>query len=413
MPRRAWAIAGLVLLVLACRGEPVDAQHKTTLAELVDSLRPSVEHATGLQFKQPPRSAMRTRQQVRQYLEAKLDQELPPERAAGMEQAYALFGLIPDTLQIRPLLLDLLTEQVVGFYDPDSAMLFGVEGGDPAQLRLVLAHEMVHAIQGQYLSLDSILQQRTGNDRLLAAQAILEGQAMLASLRALVPDQDIVADPRVWSMLRTQVRSAQATMPQFSAAPLVIRQELIFPYVQGAEFMRWWVTNHRSSAMPYGDSMPVSTEQILHPARYAAEDEPITLRFADSNAAVRYEDGLGELEIRVLEQVAGDTGAVDASAPLGWGGDRYRVYNTDAGGALVWYSVWDDDAASARFGRVMGAFLRSRSRPGYRSELTPLQLGDHAGWRWIFAPKEWSGWQRAPAAVASSLTPAADSPRTQ
>ncbi|HET8650064.1 MAG TPA: hypothetical protein VFL95_08490 [Gemmatimonadales bacterium] len=407
MPRRRWGALAL-LLALACRGEPVDAQHKTTLAELVDSLRPSVEHATGLTFKEPPRSAMRTRQQVRQYLEAKLDQELPPERAAGMEQAYALFGMIPDTLQIRPLLLNLLTEQVVGFYDPDSAMLFGVEGGDPAQLRLVLAHEMVHAIQGQYLSLDSILEQRTGNDRLLAAQAILEGQAMLASLRALVPDQDIVADPRVWSLLRTQVRSAQSTMPQFKAAPLVIRQELIFPYVQGAEFMRWWVTNHPSSAMPYGDSMPVSTEQILHPERYAVNDEPVTLRFTDSSDAVQYEDGLGELEIRVLEQVAGDTGAVDASAPLGWGGDRYRVYRTGAGSAVVWYSVWDNPAAAARFGRAMGAFLRGRSRTGYRSELTSVQLEGHAGWRWIIAPSGWIGWSNAPSAtVATGINSAA------
>ncbi len=75
----------------------------------------------------------------------------------GLETTYRLFGLLPDTLQLRALLLDLYTEQVAGYYDPDSATLFAVADADPAQLRLVLAHEMIHALQGQYLPLDSIL----------------------------------------------------------------------------------------------------------------------------------------------------------------------------------------------------------------------------------------------------------------
>ena len=61
-------------------------------------------------------------------------------------------------------------------------MLFGVAGAEREQLRLVLAHEMVHALQGQYLPLDSILNATDNNDRLTAAQSILEGQATLASI---------------------------------------------------------------------------------------------------------------------------------------------------------------------------------------------------------------------------------------
>ncbi|HEU4699666.1 MAG TPA: hypothetical protein VFS40_10825, partial [Gemmatimonadales bacterium] len=145
---------GLALLLsLACRGERVDAQRPQTIEHLVDSLRPAVERATGLTFREPVRSAVRSKAEVRAYLAAKLDEELPPARAKGLEAAYRLFGMIPDTLALRPLLLDLLTEQVVGYYDPDSLTLFGVAGTDPQQLKLVLAHEMVHALQGQYLPL--------------------------------------------------------------------------------------------------------------------------------------------------------------------------------------------------------------------------------------------------------------------
>src|SRR6185295_15782090 len=187
-------------------------------------------------FIRPPRSAMRTRDEVRQYLMRKLDQELPPARLHGLEQAYRLFGLLPDTLQLRSLLVDLYTEQVAGYYDPDSATLFGVAGADRSQLRLVLAHEMVHALQGQYLPLDSILKATANNDRLTAAQSILEGQATLASIEVLAPGQGIARTPQFWEMYRDQVRAQQSAMPIFARAPLVVREALIFPYLDGAEF---------------------------------------------------------------------------------------------------------------------------------------------------------------------------------
>ena len=119
------------MAAFACRGEARQASSQEALAALVDSLRAPVERAAGLTFKSPPSSAMRSREQVSAYLVAKLDEELPPERMRGIETAYRMFGLLPDTLQLRALLLDLYTEQVAGYYDPDSAMLFGVEATDP------------------------------------------------------------------------------------------------------------------------------------------------------------------------------------------------------------------------------------------------------------------------------------------
>ncbi|MEZ0334410.1 MAG: hypothetical protein ACAI18_10400, partial [Gemmatimonadales bacterium] len=198
---RGWL--GLLLVAMtavACRGEARQAGGHGELAAMVDSLRGPVEKAVGLTFKTPPASAMRTRDQVRAYLIAKLDEELPPARMRGIETAYQLFGLLPDTLKLRDLLLDLYTEQVAGYYDPDSAMLFGVEGADRTQLRLVLAHEMIHALQGQYLPLDSILTATSNNDRLTAAQAVLEGQATLSSLDVLAPGQNVARNPEFWEL---------------------------------------------------------------------------------------------------------------------------------------------------------------------------------------------------------------------
>jgi hypothetical protein len=383
-----------VLLLTACRGAPPQTPDDRGLATLVDSLRVPVEQAAGLRFKSSPRSAMRTREQVRAYLVGKLDEELTPPRLHGLEEAYRLFGLLPDTLPLRSLLLDIYTEQVAGYYDPDSTTFFGVEGSDRSQLRLVLAHEMVHALQGQYLPLDSILKATANNDRLTAAQAILEGQATIVSLDVLAPGQAVSKNPQFWEMYREQVQQQQGAMPVFARAPLIIRQSLIFPYLDGAEFMHWWESSRHADTLPYGPRMPVSTEQILHPERYERGDGPVALGFVDPGGI--YEDVLGESEIRVLIATLAGSDEVQTVVPIGWGGDRFRVYDTSGGPALIWYLVWDDQRSRDRFHVGSGAALRKTVRNGYRAAIDTMTIGSHPATRYVLAPEAWEQWEKLP-----------------
>jgi hypothetical protein len=397
---RASLVGGVIVgtvLLLSCRGEPPASSRPDALNRLVDSLRVPVERATGLEFKSPPRSALRTREQVRAYLIRKLDEELPSPKMRGLTTAYRLFGLLPDTLQLRKLLLDLYTEQVAGYYDPDSATLFGVAGADPAHLRLVVAHELVHALQGQYLPLDSILHETSNNDRLTAAQAVLEGQATLASINVLASGRDVSNNPEFWQLYREQVREQQTSMPVFARAPLVVREALILPYVAGAEFMHWWESSQFKDSVPYGPRMPVSTEQILFPGRYARGDAPVVLAFPP-DSGVLYEDVLGESEIRVLMARLAGASEVRVPGPIGWGGDRYRVYTTPAGPALVWYVVWDDKRSAERFTWGYGGKLRSSARKGYRTVLESFELDGRPATLYVLAPEAWKGWGEVPRA---------------
>jgi len=392
----AVALALITVLATGCRGEAprTTSSGDAALARLVDSLRPAVERAVGRPFRAPPRSAMRSRAQVREYLVRKLHDDLPPARLAGIEGAYRLFGLLPDTLGLESLLLALYTEQVAGYYDPDSAMLFGVAGVEPLQLKLVLAHEMVHALQGQYLPLDSILRDLRSNDRLAAAQAVLEGQATLVSIDLMSPDADVTASPEFWEQYREQVSAQQSAMPVFAKAPLVLRRTLLFPYIDGAEFVRWWETTPQRDSMPWGPRMPISTEQVLHPDRYRRGDAPVELQFASGPEPV-YEDLLGELETRILEvELTG--GPADSEVPLGWGGDRYRVYQAPTGAALVWYAVWDDARHADRFAaRITRPFVE-RARPGYRNAVERLEVAGRPAIRLVAAPAAWEGWAAIP-----------------
>jgi hypothetical protein len=385
----------MFLLAVACRGERAGSTPEAArLAHVMDSLRPAVEQAVGLTFKSPPRSAIRSREDVRRYLTNKLDEELTPDRERGVEAAYRLLGMIPDSVNLRALLLDLLTEQVVGYYDADSAMFFGVAGAPPEQLGVTVAHEMVHALQGQYLNLDSLLKARGDNDRATAAQAILEGQALLASIQVMAPSHDVLHDDAVWTMLKAQTRQAQNTMPKFGAAPLVVREGLIFPYVEGALFMRWWETRSgHADTVPFGARMPRSSEEILHPERYTQGDAPLRV-VIDSvpGERVLHEDGLGELETTLLGATLAREQEPKYEPPLGWGGDRYRVVDTPDGPALIWYLVFDDAASAARFDAGTGALLRKRQRAGYRGEFVMTEVSGHAAARYVMAPVGWAEW---------------------
>jgi hypothetical protein len=290
-----------------------------------------------------------------------------------------------------------LTEQVAGYYDADSAALYIPTDIDPAQARLVISHELVHALQGQYVNLDSLIQQRRQNDRRAAAQAILEGQATLAQILVLMPEQKVESLPNFWE-LRNALGTQQAQMAIFSQAPLWLRERLIFPYLAGAEFVRRFEHAHPGK-QPFGALMPVSTEQILHDDRYEAGDRPTELAFVTpAPDTIRYDDDLGEFETRLLlEQLLGsEAQAIHLST--GWDGDRYAVMGPGAD-VLVWYSVWDDAAAADRFARGLKAAWGTRVRAGpavRRWEIVRLALTGLPAVRLVDAPDNWVGWKHVP-----------------
>jgi hypothetical protein len=327
---------------------------------------------------------MVSKEAVRTYILGRLDREFPRARRDGMQAAYRLFGLLPDTLDLEKLLLDLYSEQVAGYYDPETSTLYGVEGGDRTQLRLILAHELVHALQHQYLPLDTLMNAKGDGDRTAATQAVLEGHATLASIALLAPGVDVIHTQEFWDAYKEQVRSQQSTMPIFATAPLVLRESLIFPYVSGAEFMRWWAQTRRPP-LPGRADLPASTEQVLHPDRYPA-DQPVSVRFDDSTVTVLFEDTFGELETQIL--LASFRGGTQANTdlPIGWGGDRYRVYETPSGPGLVWLTAWDGEPQRDRFKAAAEAGFGKLARPGYRVSVASVSIGGRPGVRVVHEP---------------------------
>ncbi|HEY6784707.1 MAG TPA: hypothetical protein VI159_07120, partial [Gemmatimonadales bacterium] len=165
MTRVGGLVAALVA-VAACRQRAEAVQTRAAVTDLVQQSMPRVEEVMGLKFKHKVGVEIRTRAQIRDYVIHKLDQDIPRAEFASREAALKHLALIPDSLDLRSTMVDVLSEQIVGYYDPDSGALFIPTDADSTSIRFNIAsHELVHALQDQYASIDSVLRQPRHNDR--------------------------------------------------------------------------------------------------------------------------------------------------------------------------------------------------------------------------------------------------------
>ena len=226
------------------------------LAALAAELLPDLARRSGMELRRPVRLESRSRAELVRYLTTKLDEDLPEEEARARTADYAHLGLVDPDTDLRALLLELYTEQVAGFYEPDSAALYVLDDQPPEALQGLLVHELVHAVQDQ--SAD------------LRALTLTLGGAMLVMFEYLTEQMtgapiDLGAVPDFAAQIGPALASMTTQFPALAGAPRVIRESLVFPYVDGAGYVqRLWSGGGRASPFD-AERLPRSTEQVLFP----------------------------------------------------------------------------------------------------------------------------------------------------
>ena len=177
--------------------------------------------------------------------------------------------------------------------------------------------------------------------------ALIEGDATLSMI--------LYARTYLTSDEQAQYQNGSGTQSTIDRAPLVVRDEVVFPYNEGALFaIRLWQSGGFDAVNAAFLDPPRSTEQIIHPEKYLAHEQPIEVTLPDLPAALGAgwtqlrSDVLGELDVRIMiEQFSGP--AVGASAAEGWGGDRYAYLENASGqSAIALSTVWDSEAEADR-----------------------------------------------------------------
>jgi hypothetical protein len=348
-------------------GLPVVSGDPELLA-LVTPLLPLLAERSGLPLLEPVRVERRTRQELLHHVDQRLDQDLPPEVAAFTSRAYALLGLVPEAFDLRGLLRRVYEEQVAGFYDPHSKTLFVLDDQPPGSLESILLHELVHALQDQHVALDSLTSPAWGNDRALAARAAIEGHATLVMLGFMAeaggshaPPEDL---PALSSLLRPDEQALATQYPALAAAPLVLRETLLFPYVEGAEFVQalWRARGGRPA--PFGEALPLSTEQVMEWDGTSPTEAPKAVEApTPPGVGALHRNTLGALESGILLGSLTPEGWQGGGAG-GWAGDQWVLVDAPGDGvSVIWASAWDDNATRDRHSDLLEAHRGSFPGP--------------------------------------------------
>ena len=314
-----------------------------------DLVERQVTEIRGLPFKSPVNYQLLDRKQIKATIAAKLAEVFSDAEFAGMTAGFARLGLLPVDYPLKAKYIDLLGEQVAAFYDQHQHKLFMFEDAslDNSQNRIVLAHELTHALQDQHFELRRLpLEIKTNDDRAAAASAFIEGEATLVMSEYMLKNFSLAA-------LKDSLGATFGQdMAQLSEAPPFLREMLIFPYLRGQEFCAALFARGGYAALTQAYAAPPSsTTQILHPEKFLAptREEPLPVEWPvteiDGQKPIA-DNVLGEFGIRVLLSQWVDS-ATGERAAAGWRGDRYLCFAK--GDALVWKTLWHNAAEAEEF----------------------------------------------------------------
>jgi hypothetical protein len=390
--RRASPLIALALLVAACGEATISSSPAASAAAPTPAPTPAcpvdpgapyagineqVRDIRGLEERTPVVPRIVSPEEMSKVVSASFAEDAPAELIAGYDRLYKGLGLMPQDATLGDLYVDLLESQVAGLYVPQDKGLYVVskEGGVGPVERVFYAHEYDHALQDQAFDLEKFQDGLTDQtDRQLARQALVEGDAYLVMTywlqQCLAPDElaEVVAagsDPE-----------AMAALEQI---PPIIQAQLLFAalqgtqWVMGEQFSGGWEAIDAAFASP-----PDSTEQILHADKWASREPPIDVDLPDDLAAtmgdgwtVRLEDTMGEHQTGIwLDQ--------EATAAVGWGGDRLALLEgPDGDWGIAWRTDWDTPTDAREFELAAATAVAAAGGPG------AVLPGEGGATRWV------------------------------
>ncbi len=379
---------------------PGGVEPPAEMVQVMERIDQEVIAVRGLPEERPVERRFLTRDELRAYIVAEMAAESTPDDYRHSGQELWMLGLGPQDLDLETLFIDLQTEQIAGFYDPETDTFYLV-GDSPALSpvdQITYAHEFNHNLQDQAVDLNAGLEQNEFDaDRSLAYRALVEGDATLLMNQWT---QDYLFGMLEQNELLAMVQELQEQQEQstvLDSAPTILKAGLYFPYQEGLTFVQALYDQGGWAAVTAALSdPPTSTEQILHPEKYLAaqRDEPnLPVRF-DLTAALGADwttattSTLGEFDLRVLLEDTAAQGDINAAA-AGIGGIRYALYESAAQTPLLQLVArWDTAADGDEFLSAFRSTLQGSGDVLTRGDVFVAIKNSGAEFTLLFSPDE-------------------------
>jgi hypothetical protein len=262
-----------------------------------------------------------SREELEQRLADAFAEQYSEEEIAAENALYHALGLLAPDQDIAALRLQLLSSQVIGYYDDSTqTMVVVADAGLTPETEVVYVHEYVHALQDAAFGMDSLDLEAVGDDDgAFARLSLLEGDATTAMV--------------LWAYDNLTAQEilgiSQTPLPDTTGVPAWMVRQLGFPYLEGTEFAAQLYQRGGFAGVDaaWADP-PRSTEQVIHFEAYVEDEEPVLIDPIDVTALdvdVVLVSTFGEAMIGIwLAALGVDQGDAEV-AGAGWGGDALSV----------------------------------------------------------------------------------------
>ncbi|MEA2438392.1 MAG: hypothetical protein QOF65_2948 [Thermoleophilaceae bacterium] len=320
----------------------------------ISEVEHQVEQARGLTYDHPVQVEQISAATMSSRVTKSFKGQYPAAMYDRRTQAWRTIGVIPPGADLRRALLAFGSGQVVGYYDPATGALVVIADPDPTLTlseRYVLAHELTHAVDDQHFGLSRLdpLIKRCQDESFAAALGAVEGNAQYFARQVILahPSTDI-GD--------TGGGGLPPDVPPF------VSQLQLWSYTAGERFITSIEADGGTKAVNHVlTDLPVSTEQIIHPASYPS-DTPVPLDIPELGPTLGsgWTDldvmQVGEEWLQLMLHLRLPAAQADPAA-AGWGGGIYRAWSDGSHTAVVLRTTWDTAQDADQFAGAMLAWL--------------------------------------------------------
>ena len=386
------AILGFVLALAASAGAQVTldrpgGQISVNPQAYADQIQSEVAEIRGLEFKRSISVEHQSLDDFEVYLDAQLAKQMPEQRVKHFGKVVKKLGLYrgPEIEDLNAMIKMVMKSQAGAYYDPSTETFYVLMGDLPEMLMGGLySHELYHGLQDQYFDLDRYVlsgaAEGLNDDELMARQAVVEGEATyimtlwtMKSLLGSIPNpQMLEMTIRMQSemdvdTLRSMLKSGavadmmtdelSASIEAMDQIPPFMIESLIGAYLKGMAFVFEIQKQGWEKVEELYSNPPSSTEQILHPEKWLAGEDPFRLQWPDFEGddlfggwEVLDVNTVGEVQWRIIFAEY-EMKNIAKAASAGWDGDTFAVLKRDGSDdlLLLLYTSWDSEAEAEEF----------------------------------------------------------------
>jgi hypothetical protein len=342
-----------ILMVVLCTPRVSQAAPKipADLRKAIDDAKAFVEKARGHTFKrEPPIEVLESKAFIKKFRAAQLSDKDYEKNRRELSALILALGLVAPDADPLKLFDALLDGGVAGYYDTKKNVLVVRGGKVTPEVKVILVHELTHALDAQYTNLDREELSKRDDDSAEAFGFVVEGIArtvenkyratLSAAETAAVAAEESAngSSPALFSLIAN---------PKYTRAVPFLITSLLSPYEIGKEFIADVIADGGTEGV---DALykraPASTEQAIKLSAYKANEpaKKVALPPLPADAKLIDKGNVGQSSLNAILSNAGSLSSMRVNAAAdGWGGDAYILYQQGKKFCITMDFVMDTD----------------------------------------------------------------------